>query len=261
MKLTSALAGLCAGLSLALTAAAPASATTVLYTQNFENPTGFVNRIGDLDYVPVNNLYGNQPVGFQFGNTYTVETLLVGGNVAWGGNGYQDPQGRAGRYAIGMLSTVQDDLLGLSFNVGSYAYLNFQLDISSIDLNCCSGPFDPFNITAPVFRISLYDNPTTVVGVGSGTVLDFEDITGTVGPNAYTFDWTNYTVALDATGNTNGNVTLRIDLLQGGYAAIDNFRIAASDAAGDTGNVPEPASAALVLLGLAASAAARRRAG
>jgi hypothetical protein len=33
--------------------AAPASAATVLYTQDFESPTGFVNRVGDLDYVPV----------------------------------------------------------------------------------------------------------------------------------------------------------------------------------------------------------------
>ena len=33
---------------------------------------------------------------------------------------------------------------------------------------------------------------------------------------------------LDAAGNTNGNVILQIDLLVGGYAAMGNFRIAAS---------------------------------
>lgn len=254
--ITLAAAALAAGLAL------PATATTVLYTQDFENPTGFVNRVGDLDFVPVNNLYGNQPPGFQFGNTFTVETLLVGGNVAWGGKGYQDPQGRAGRHAIGMLSTVQNDLLGLSFNVGAFQFLNFQLDISSIDLDCCGGQFDPGNITKPVFRISLFDNPGGAVGLGSGSLLDFEDIEGKVGPNSYTFDWTNFTVALDATGNTGGNVTVRIDLLQGGYAAFDNFRIAASNTAGDTGGgtVPEPSSWALAGLGLVALGLRRRRA-
>lgn len=244
----------------ALSVAVPAGAATVLYTQDFEAPTGFVNRVGDLDYVPVNNLYGNQPPGFQFGNSFTVETLLVGGNIAWGGNGYKDPQGVAGKHVLGMLSSAQDDLLGLSFNVGSFKFLNFQLDISSIDLNCCGGPFDASNQQTPTFRISLFDNPGGAAGLGSGALLDSVDISGTVGPNSFTFDWTNHIVALDATGNTGGNVTARIDLLTGGYAAMDNFRIVASDEPGDVGNdIPEPSSLALVMLGLAAVGTAARR--
>ncbi|MCC6201910.1 MAG: PEP-CTERM sorting domain-containing protein [Gammaproteobacteria bacterium] len=55
-------------------------------------------------------------------------------------------------------------------------------------------------------------------------------------------------------------MTLQIDELVGGYAALDNFRIAASDTSGDVGNpVPEPVSCGLLGLGLAACAAARRR--
>jgi hypothetical protein len=50
-------------------------------------------------------------------------------------------------------------------------------------------------------------------------------------------------------------VILRIDLLQGGYAAMDNFRVAASDQRGD---VPEPANLALGGAALAALALARR---
>ena len=244
--------------SLLALAALPAAATTVLYSQDFENPVNFVNDGGDINiYRTVNQLYGNQPPGFQFYQNYTTETLLVGGNSAFG-TGYKDPQARAGKYVLGLLSDAQNDLLGLSFNVGSFKFLNFQLDISSIDLDRFGGPFVSPGLV-PAFRLSLYDNPGGAVGLGSGSLLDFEDITGLAGVNDYTFNWSNFTVALDASGTTSGNVTLRIDLLRGGYAAMDNFRIAASDDPGDTGTVPEPATLALSGLALAALLATRRR--
>jgi hypothetical protein len=228
---------------------AAAATTTVLYTQDFENPSGFVNDGGDVNiFRTVNQLYGNQPSGFQFFQNFTTETLLVGGTQAWG-RGFQDPQGVAGRYVLGLLSDAQNDLLGLSFNVGTFRYLNFQLDISSIDLDRWGGPFVAAG-SVPEFRLSLYDNPGGAIGLGAGTLLDQVDITGLAGANDYTFNWSNFTTALDATGNTNGNVTLRIDLLRGGYAAMDNFRIAASDTPGDTGQVPEPGSLSLVTLAL-----------
>lgn len=237
-------------------------ATTVLYTQNFENPnlTAFNANLGpDASWNSVNTIYNNQPSGFSFAQQYTVETLRVGGNQAWGGAGFVDPQNRAGAYVISMLSHAQDDLLGLSFNIGAYQFLNFQLDISSIDLNFWGGPFVPNGGLAPQFRFSLYDNPTGAVGLGGGTLLDSADITGALSASKNTFNWTNHIVGLDATGNTNGNVTLRIDELVGGYAALDNFKIAASDTQGNVGQVPEPTSLALLGLGLAGLAFARRR--
>lgn len=230
-------------------------ATTILYQQNFENPNpgSFVNDGGDVNiFNPVNALYGGQPAGFLFAQQFTVETLLVGGTQAHG-TGFLDPQNRAGSYAVGMLSSAQNDLLALSFNVGANRFLNFQLEISSIDLSTFGGPFVPVGGLAPVFRLSLYDNPGGVVGLGSGVLLSSVDITGTASALRNTFDWTEHIAALDATGTTNGNVTLRIDELVGGYAALDNFLIAASDNPGDVGNgsVPEPESLALILLGLA----------
>jgi hypothetical protein len=232
--------------------AAPAYSATVLYSQNFESPTGFNNDGGDFNiYRTVNELYGNQPAGFTFSQNYTVETLLIGGTQAFG-QGYKDPQGVGGSYVLGLLSSVQDDMLGLSFNVGSQQFLNFRVDISSIDLDRQGGPFVPSGGLAPTFRFSLFDNPGAAAGLGSGTALSFADVTGTVGPNKYTFNWTNTVASLSAAGNTNGNVILRVDLLAGGYAALDNFVIAASDQPGDVPVIPEPGTWALMMCGLAA---------
>ena len=236
-------------------------ATTVLYSQDFENPnTGsFVNDGGDVNiWHTVNTLYGGQPAGFQFSQNFTTETLLVGGTQAWG-RGFLDPQGKAGSFVIGMLSDAQNDLLGLSFNLGSYKFLNFQADISSIDLDRWGGPFVPTGGLAPVFRFSLYDNPTGSAGIGGGTLLSYADVTGTLSSNKYTFNWSNHIVGLDATGNTNGNVILQIDELAGGYAALDNFVVAASDTQGDVGSaVPEPATMLLFGAGLVGLGAIRR---
>jgi PEP-CTERM motif len=238
-------------------------AATILYQQNFENPNSgtFVNDGGDVNiFNSVNTLYGGQPAGFLFAQQFTVETLLVGGSQAHG-TGFLDPQNRAGRHVLGMLSAVQNDLLALSFNVGANRFLNFQLDISSIDLSTFGGPFVPVGGLAPIFRLSLFDNPGGGVGLGSGTLLDSADITGTAAPLRNTFDWTNHIVALDATGTVNGNVILRIDELQGGYAALDNFVIAASDNPGDVGGgqVPEPSVLGLLALGLAGLGYSRRK--
>jgi len=230
-------------------------ATIILYNQDFENPAAFVNDGGDVNtHNSVNTLYGNQPSGFSFAQAFTVDTLLVTGNQAFG-TGYSDPAGSAGNYTLGMLSNAQNDLLGLSFNVGSNDFLNTSLDISSIDLSVFGGPFvSPGDI--PIFEFTLFDNPGGSTGLGSGAVLDSLQVSGTASARDV-FDWTNILLPLDARGNTNGNVTLRIDLLSGGYAAMDNFIIAASNTSGDIGGgdnpitVPEPTSLALLALGIA----------
>jgi hypothetical protein len=224
------------------------ASAVILYDQNFENPTGFVNDGGDVNiFRDVNQLYGNQPPGFTFSQTFTVETLLVTGNQAFG-TGYSDPSGTAGNYTLGMLSNLQDDRLGLAFDVGSNDFLNVFLDISSIDLSVFGGPFVPPG-AAPEFRFTLYDNPGGAPGIGGGTILSSLQATATASPQSV-FDWTHAVLPLAALGNTDGNVILQIDLLSGGYAALDNLLIEASET---PAVVPVPAAVWLfgtALLGL-----------
>lgn len=75
----------------------------------------------------------------------------------------------------------------------------------------------------------------------------------------YTRDVEHPTGFVDDGGDV--NIFRTIDLLSGGCAAMDHFRIAASDQAGNVGTVPEPAPVALVgraLFGLIGSTRLRR---
>ena len=199
--------------------------STILYNQDFENPAAFVNNGGDINiFNSVNALYGNQPPGFTFTQAF--------------GHGYSDPSNIGGNYALGMASgtnNTQNDLLGLSFDVGSNNFFNFSLSISSIDLSVFGGPV-VIPSSEPKYEFTLFDNG--VAGLGSGTILDSLQVSGTASARDV-FDWTNVLLPLDATGNTNGNVILRIDLLNSGYAALDNFLIVASDTPGE---IPIPAT-------------------
>ncbi len=243
-----------------LAVTAPAYGADILYDQDFESPNGFVNDGGDINLTrTVNQLYGGQPAGFFFSQQYTVETLRIGGTEAFG-VGYQDPAGIGGQYTLSMQNGAQNDQLGLAFNVGDYQYLNLRMDISSIDLDRFGQPFVPAGGAAPVFLFSLYDNPGGALGLGSGTALDSFEIAGLLNPSKNVFLWSEALGGLDASGSTNGNVILRIDLIAGGYAAFDNLRIVASDIKGDVGAVvPEPATWAMMLLGFGAIGSTLRR--
>ncbi len=228
-----------------------AEAATILYNQDFENPAEFVNDGGDVNiFNQVNTLYGNQPPGFTFAQAFTVETLFINGNLAFG-TGYSDPAGIGGDYALGLQSDRQNDLLGLSFDVGTNDFLNVSLDVSSIDLSLFGAPFVPETGAVPTLEFTLYDNPSGATGLGTGTILSSLQVSGTASPRSQ-FDWTSVVLPLNASGSTNGNVILRIDLLSGGYASLDNFVIAASDTPGEIPNsIPEPSSIlSLVSIGI-----------
>jgi len=231
------------------------SATTILLDQDFESPNTFSSTF-DVDSRPVNTLYGNQPSGFTFGNTFTVETINVTDSVnpsdgqrSFGSiGGYTGDLAQSGNFVVGMLSQVQNDLLGLTFDVTGFDFLNVQIDITSLELDCCGAPF----VTgAPTFRFSLFEDAGSA-GVGGGALLDTFDLTGTASPG-HVLDFTTGIFGLDSSSSTDGIVTLRMDLLSGGYAAFDNLIIASSDTEGDVGqSVPEPGVVWLFISGLAA---------
>lgn len=238
----------------ALLAVSPASAA-VLYTQNFENPVGFVNDGGDINiFRTINDLYSNQPPGFVFAQNFTTETLLIGGTQAFG-VGYKDPSGIGGSYVVAQLSDAQDDRLGMAFDVGVNKFLNIEIDISSIDLDRFGGPFVPVGGFAPTYRFTLFDNPSGTANIGSGTVLDSFDATALFNPSKNIFLWKHVIDGLDASASTNGNVILQIDILTGGYAAFDNIKVSADDI---RAGVPEPTTWAMMIAGFALAGASLR---
>ncbi len=139
------------------------------------------------------------------------------------------------------------DLLGLSFDTGGRDFLNFRLDISSIDVDRFGGPFVT-NGAIPEFEFTLFDNPSGTPNIGSGSILSTFRASGTASARNV-FDWTEVLAVLDASASTNGNVTLRIDLLNGDYAALDNLRITTSDTPGDIGDVDVPDPSTIIALG------------
>jgi len=231
-------------------------ATVIVYQNDFNSPSGFISGYGgytDVSQQSVNALYGST-----FQQTNTVETIHIAGSSL-----YSDPSGTGGSYALGMLSTIQDDKLVLTFNVGSLSFVNVQLDISQIDLQGPAAPFGPDPGVAPVFKLQLFDTPGGTFSFGSSyTELDNATITGT-SSSRYVFDWKNFIVPLSTSGNTDGNVTIQLDLLSGNYASFDNLIIASSDTSGDLGQgrspIPEPTTLALFGLGLAGLGLSRRK--
>ena len=245
-----------------LTCLGSIQASTVLYQNDFENPTGFSAgpTYQDLSQQPVNDLYGQPGFIFQQAAGTTVEAFHITGGNAWGGAGYSDPSGIGGNYSIGMLETIQDDKLSLTFDSGIFQFLNLGMDISAIALDPNVGVVSQ----QPTFRVSLYDSPGSVFNINSpGTLLDTLDVTGTWATSNNVFDWTSVIVPLDTSASTDGNVSIVFDLIDPtadgtsvSYASFDNLIVVASDTAGA---VPEPTSVALLGLGSLNFLVRRRR--
>jgi Thrombospondin type 3 repeat len=193
--------------------------TVILYQNDFESPNVplAVDCGNSLDGRGINLLYGT--ADFQFAQQETVEAVFLD-DIA---DLYKNA-GDHGKYALGMLSTVRDDKLALAFDSRGYPFINIGIDLSSIDVQGCGGPF---GVTAPRLRISLIDRPGGVL-VYDGTVLDSTEVVGMMAPDAWTFRWKKAVVSLSTAGTTDGTVTVVFDLLEGGYSVFDNLSITAS---------------------------------
>jgi len=220
--------------------------SVVLYSNDFETPNQPVQIScgNSLDNAGINTLYGTQD--FVYHQAYTVEAVVIDDALDL----YSDPEGKGGSISLGMLSSAQNDLLALTFNRQGLAFLNVGLDLSSIDVSGCGGPF---GVAAPIMQVSLLDSPGGTFDFGQ-PVLDTTIINGEAAPDQWTFHWTSGVAALDASGATDDFVSVVFDLTQSGYAAFDNVSIVASDQAGivdtdldgvadDTDNCPNVANA------------------
>jgi hypothetical protein len=211
--------------------------SAVLYRNDFETPN-MPLEIGcgnSLDQRGINALYGTPSV--MFAQVNTVEGLSIHDSALR----YSDPSGRAGNYAIGLQTSQEDDLLALTFAATGRRYLNVGLDLSSIEIEGCGGPF---GTAAPQLRVSLYDSAAAVFDFNTrGVLLDQKTLDGVSAPDPWTFAWQYGVLGLDASAGTQGHLTLLFDLVQSGYAAIDNLSIVASEAADvvdrNTNGVPD----------------------
>jgi hypothetical protein len=203
-----------------------ADGSRVIYTNDFETPNQPLTATcgNSLDASGINALYGTPSFVFQQINT--VEGVVVDDPAGL----YEDPSGVGKRYSLGMLSTAQDDLLSLTFDVPGRSFLNVGMDLSSIDVSGCGGPF---GVAVPVMQVRLYDTPTGAFSFAEpGTLLAQGTITGVTSPDPWTFTWTFGVVSLDATGATGKALTVVFDLQQSGYAGFDNLSIVAAERSG-----------------------------
>jgi Thrombospondin type 3 repeat len=224
MKLSSRSPRSCGILLLATLAVLPSIASgqsIVLYTNDFESPNVpvVINCGNSLDSRGINLLYGSP--GFVYNQQFTVEAITHADLQGL----YSDPEGKGGAYSLGMLSTAEDDKLALTFDAQGRAFVNVGIDLSSVDVAGCGGPF---GVAAPVMRISLLDSPGGTFAFNQ-TVLDTKTITGEAAPDQWTFHWHSGVVSFAVSGSTDGHVSILFDLLESGYAAFDNLSIVASN--------------------------------
>lgn len=225
-----------AGLLGVCIASSASAQTVVLYANDFEHPnvTPAVNCGNSLDTRGIDLLYGAP--GFRYQQTFTVEAVLISDAQGL----YTDPSGVGGAYALGLLSTAENDLLALTFDRQGRQFLNVGLDLSAIDVFGCGGPF---GVAQPELRLSLYDSPDGFSFAAPGTLLDQAVFTSTAPPSASEFRWQYGLASLDASAATTGTVTVVFDLIASGYAAFDNLSIIAADETGigdrDTDGVPD----------------------
>ncbi len=223
---------------LAIATGGEVHALKIVYQNDFESPNGifFGPYYIDLSQQNLNYLYGPE-----IQMKYTVETLGIEGPH----NLYSDPSGIGGEYAIGMLESAQNDLAAITFDVEELSFVNVSVDVAGIGIKGINGPFVNDN---PVFSITLLDTPGGKFNMGSVysyKSLDSVTVSGVMSSDSiFTFDWTNNFVSLNTEGTSDGNVTLLIDLIEGGYAALDNLVVITSD----TPN-PSPEPTTLVLFG------------
>ena len=213
------------------------SVSRVLFNNDFEKPnkTPQPSKCAPyLDQTDINELYGTNAL--QFAQDKSIETVLLRDPQSV----YTDPSGKGGRYAIGMLSDVEEDKLALSF-ANDMPIVNVRLDLSPIAIRNC-GP--QFPIRKPRLKVELHDGVINDSAIKQplGEPLDSAIVEGKEVEDAWVFDWRTAVIPLDASKATSDSVSIFFDLLEGCYVALDNLSIVASTKKGvvDADNNGEP---------------------
>ena len=85
-----------------------------------------------------------------------------------------------------------------------------------------------FELVDAEFQLSLLDDPNKEVLI-DGTTLDPKTMSTAQNQNAWTFNWTWQTVALDAQASLNGVISIQFDSIGGVHAVFDNLKIDTRD--------------------------------
>ncbi len=206
--------------------------TILIYANDFESPNQTPAYIcsPDIDGHQVNTLWGGTGTGtcgtVSWDQTFTVETILVNGPD----NIYTDPLGQAGNYCLGMLATLNYDLIALPLDAGNLSEVNLTLDLSAVDVYGCGGPW---GTATPTLVVTAYDTPGgNFTWTSIGAELDVQTLIGapaSTPPYIYTFAWATLSTALDVSSSTDGHFTIVFNLENSPYGAIDNIVVTAID--------------------------------
>lgn len=217
-------------LAWALFSAAPVRAHTIdLLRETFERPLlPHVASCGEaVDARPVAQKHA--PPRGRFAQTGRIETLLLGAP------GYANPEGLGGAAAMALRSDGGSRFAWI-FDAEFLDYMNIALTWSPIEVRGCGGPF---GLTRPKLRISVYDAPEGVFALNGDREIGLKDsveVQGATSADPWTFSWTSALVSLRSGDPTDGHIAIVFELIEGGYAVLDNLAIVGSHEEGDLGD-------------------------
>jgi hypothetical protein len=210
-----------------------------LFSENYENPNydfsdPSLNTIGSQSCLSpegstnaffhchrdcansMNLAYGKD--GIRYSQPFTVEVFYLQEGVTVSDN-------RGGKYAISMLSTLEDDRLELTFAANGRQYFNFGIDIAPLGL-------DPCNYGTDLNQIPTDPASIEITAIDKSTTLPLDRVTvrsDSGGTNAMNIPWTRVCGSLSVGGTVSGNVTFEWQAVTPFTALFDNLDIVASD--------------------------------
>lgn len=233
--------------------------TTVVYQNDFENPTSFTppDFWADANY-PSNFTAIYPTTGAVIQNYRSPDVIKIGAGI------YTDPSGIGKTYAIGMVNPERE-LMSFSFDAsGAGNFVNFGIDITKAGLvKMSTGTthyYDPSPLARPNLNFQIYDTPnglfnlnTLVSNANAYPLLNSGTFVGKHSPY-HVMEWTHLIGSFDITQATDGNVTLVIEkpaasATANRYTVFDNLSIVVSQNAPGEPTITKAFSPATINVG------------